>query len=583
MIAPENHAFDGWRTGDIPYMAGTPFTVNAAAVFTAQWKSDIASIDPNKTYVRFNNPEQFPVIIYSDPSRQQEVARVPAEGTAVAEAEPASNGIALYPSFLLTVEEISITQDAPAWIVRVDAKTVNNISIPALASMETGFAYIKIENAGVHSLTFNQGNYELIPLGAASNIIMSGETASYRVQPGDVNQNQYSVKENASVPLAFPATAQWLNGGVIYRLTYTKDGLVLSGTGSILQSIPPAAPASLSATARSWNTIDLAWESVPGAIAYAVYRARGSGGLELVKELDGLTYTDAVFASNTVCTYQVKAKSDKSCEGPASPSASAATGELPEELRSPVTVRNAEELNQYLALFNNDEYEECTLVLADSFSADAIALSGSAVLTITSGGAGEKTLSLSSLDIGSGVSLVLEKNVTLEGLDKDNWLVRIGSGGAFTMKAGSKVLGNTGGGVYVSGGTFTMSGGTISGNSANYGGGVYADGGTFTMSGGTINGNTATNYGGGVYMDGGTFTMSGGTISGNTATNYGGGVYVGSGGTFTKQSGGVIYGSDGRNLKNSAAYGSAVCVYRSGLFYQYDSTLGNGMSLSSNE
>jgi hypothetical protein len=50
------------------------------------------------------------------------------------------------------------------------------------------------------------------------------------------------------------------------------------------------------------------------------------------------------------------------------------------------------------------------------------------------------------------------------------------------------------------------------------GSGVSADGGTFTMSGGTISGNTATSAnGGGVYVDGGTFTMKGGTIYGREA------------------------------------------------------------------
>ena len=86
-----------------------------------------------------------------------------------------------------------------------------------------------------------------------------------------------------------------------------------------------------------------------------------------------------------------------------------------------------------------------------------------------------------------------------------------------------------GGGVYVYGGTFTMSGGTISGNTGgNGGGGVYVSSGTFTMNGGEISGNTArmdvappisgntAGEGGGVYVYGGTFIPNGGTVSGNT-------------------------------------------------------------------
>ena len=81
-------------------------------------------------------------------------------------------------------------------------------------------------------------------------------------------------------------------------------------------------------------------------------------------------------------------------------------------------------------------------------------------------------------------------------------------------------------------GSFTMYGGTITGNHVNgSGGGVYIDGGSskFTMYGGSITKNSATGSGGGVYVDGerSSFIMYGGTITNNSATGSGGGVYVG--------------------------------------------------------
>ena len=96
-----------------------------------------------------------------------------------------------------------------------------------------------------------------------------------------------------------------------------------------------------------------------------------------------------------------------------------------------------------------------------------------------------------------------------------------------------------GGGVYISGNsTFTMNGGTISGNTATFGGGVGVDNyGTFTMNGGTISDNTANFDGGGVELVNGTFTMTGGTISGNSAYDWGGGVYVRNNSTFTMEGG----------------------------------------------
>jgi len=140
--------------------------------------------------------------------------------------------------------------------------------------------------------------------------------------------------------------------------------------------------------------------------------------------------------------------------------------------------------------------------------------------------------------------------------------------GTFTMSNGT-ISGNTadglggggGGGVSVNGGTFTMNGGTISGNT---GGGVWVNG-TFTMSDGTISGNTADSSGGGVYLENGTFAMSDGTISSNTADGLGGGVYVRSG-TFT-MSNGTISGN------TTANYGGGVFVQYNGAFTMSNGTI----------
>ncbi|MBR3585678.1 MAG: hypothetical protein IKO00_06650 [Oscillospiraceae bacterium] len=87
-----------------------------------------------------------------------------------------------------------------------------------------------------------------------------------------------------------------------------------------------------------------------------------------------------------------------------------------------------------------------------------------------------------------------------------------------------------GGVVVYSPGSFTMTGGSVTGNEAYYygGGGVTVNGGTFRMTGGSITRNTGK-YGGGVYVQTGAghFIMEGGSITGNTS-QYAGGVYVSS-------------------------------------------------------
>jgi hypothetical protein len=162
------------------------------------------------------------------------------------------------------------------------------------------------------------------------------------------------------------------------------------------------------------------------------------------------------------------------------------------------------------------------------------------------------------ITVGSGVTLVL-KNITLKGLmkggddgdeaDNNDALIKV-TGGMLELGAGAVICGNGGGGVRVeNGGSLTLNGGEIRGNTAPSGvggGGVYAvAGGTFTMNSGEIRENTAPSGGGGVYaVAGGTFTMNGGEIRGNTALG-GGGVYVAStsgSGTFT-MNGGEIRGN----------------------------------------
>ena len=179
---------------------------------------------------------------------------------------------------------------------------------------------------------------------------------------------------------------------------------------------------------------------------------------------------------------------------------------------------------------------------------------------------------------GSGSTFTMNGNASITGnTAKNGGGVGVYSGATFEMKGTASITDNTaqkdsqnnggnGGGVYEGGGTFNMSGGEISVNTAtSNGGGVYVGGGEFNMSGGTIGGaaadkaNKAKN-GGGVYEGGGTFNMSGGSITSNHAADdtYGGGVYVDTHGTFNmsgtasitnntaKNGGGGVYVSGGK-------------------------------------
>ena len=140
-------------------------------------------------------------------------------------------------------------------------------------------------------------------------------------------------------------------------------------------------------------------------------------------------------------------------------------------------------------------------------------------------------------------SLTLGANITIKGVDgMTATLIEVGQRSNLIMKEGSKITGfstTTADRRIVSvigGGSFTMDGGEISGNTVDRGtsnnagsAGVWIGRGTFTMNGGTITGNTLTNgtstsswgaggvsLGTGAYDDDpAKFVMNGGTITGN--------------------------------------------------------------------
>jgi hypothetical protein len=170
-------------------------------------------------------------------------------------------------------------------------------------------------------------------------------------------------------------------------------------------------------------------------------------------------------------------------------------------------------------------------------------------LTIQGPGAGQLAVSGGGY-LGSRVfEVAANTNVALSGLT-----IRDGAGRANPILANSsndpQPWDGYGGGV-LNFGTLTVSGCTLSGNSADpfnpygsgYGGGIYNDyGATLTVSGCTLSGNSAW-LGGGILNRGKYATVSGCTLSGNSAS-YGGGIYntgtlTVSGCTLTGNSAGV--------------------------------------------
>ena len=124
-----------------------------------------------------------------------------------------------------------------------------------------------------------------------------------------------------------------------------------------------------------------------------------------------------------------------------------------------------------------------------------------------------------------------------------------GSSGSFIMTGGeitnNSAVSGEGGGVYTTV-SFNLAGGIISGNRAEIGGGICQKSKNFIMEGGIIRDNTAALYGGGLYLSSGNpATLRGGSISGNEAGD-GGGVFVGKA-SLTMEDGFAITGNTANN------------------------------------
>ena len=161
-----------------------------------------------------------------------------------------------------------------------------------------------------------------------------------------------------------------------------------------------------------------------------------------------------------------------------------------------------------------------------------------------------------------------------------------------------------GAGVEIQNGTFKMYGGTISDNHeentySNYGGGGVCahSSGTFTMYGGTINNNHSVTDAGGVAVVGGTMNIYGGTIRNNTADNNGGGIWTNINGFIISgnsvienntavKGGGVYYGSSSNTMtisESALISGNTATRYGGGIYFDKEGTLVmNGGSITGN-
>lgn len=170
--------------------------------------------------------------------------------------------------------------------------------------------------------------------------------------------------------------------------------------------------------------------------------------------------------------------------------------------------------------------------------------------------------------VNNGNSLTIDLNGHTLTAAANSQAFRI-QGGALTIEdsigtgviQGSGTVTGNGGAIWMSSSdsnnALTLTGGTIRGFTATDGGGVYVDGGSFEMTNGTISDCKAANAGGGVYVSSGTFEMSGGSIENCTA-------YEGAGVKVLVSSGKASFSMSGGTIEGSSRDGVSIAAIDSG-------------------
>jgi hypothetical protein len=188
-----------------------------------------------ETFVEFKNLEQFPVTIYSDPGRNDEVAKIEPECSKTIPFEPAPMGIAFYPTFyfskIIGSTKITIPFNGSVIVSPVKKNITNLVPIPPLESIKLKNAYIYLINNSNYSLSLREGSSERIPYDESSTLIGSGLSAVYEIEPGAISR--FLVMRNALEAVNYPENLIEFKEGIIYTLTFNGTYLMLTEVSDI--------------------------------------------------------------------------------------------------------------------------------------------------------------------------------------------------------------------------------------------------------------------------------------------------------------------------------------------------------------
>jgi len=360
------------------------------------------------------------------------------------------------------------------------------------------------------------------------------------------------------------ATITGLTNGTTYYVWVKPKNANGAGNINTAVSGKPLGTPGAPTVSPAYKQLLVTWTAVAGADEYEVYCGTSNNPTTLAATTAGTTATITGLTNGTTYYVRLRAKNTNGVSG-YGPSANQPLNVTPGLYRGAEKIGNQNLANSLTYISANAvSGDDFYIVLGADESSSPITLgySNKTIGITLLGYGGEREITLNAngslFRIDRGVTLTLDENITLMGRSANTAsLIYINTRGELIVNDGVKIIGNKytssssysvigGGGVYVgSNGTFSMSGGIITGNTSSYsyaygggGGGVFVSG-TFNMKGGAISGNNtnvdSSIWGGGVSVPSeGTFIMDGGKISGNSGT----GIY--SIGTITMNGGKII-------------------------------------------
>ena len=214
-------------------------------------------------------------------------------------------------------------------------------------------------------------------------------------------------------------------------------------------------------------------------------------------------------------------------------------------------------------------------------------------------GEGESTTIIDAGGLDRVIHIHDGSTVEISGVTLRNGKISINgpsSGGGIWLQGGTLTLTdsgvrdnvalNGGGGIYNQSGDLTLVGSTVSGNTVNglnntRGGGIANVGSdhlgpaTLTLIDSTVSGNRVPMYGGGIYNEHGAVKVTGSTISGNEMTGKGGVSPIGGGGIANRANGTIT-------LKDTIITGNHSDQYGGGIFNHYGEVFLIGSTVSGN-